>query len=73
MRFRKFGPVFLPQSFAAWLVSAVTVAMAVLECRFADAHSHSVSDMLINAVPDAATLLGLLWLLAAARSKPSGR
>ena len=68
--FRKIGPIYVPASITGWLLSLLTVFIAVQTFLTVDRHSHSASDTLIGAVPIIATLTLLLWLLAA---RSSGR
>ena len=68
--FRRIGPFYVPRSIVGWLVSLLTLFIAVQTFLMVDRHSHSASDTLIGAVPVMATLMLLLWLLA---SRSSGR
>ena len=68
--FRKIGVFYVPRSIMGWLVSLLTLFIAVQTFLMVDRHSHSASDTLIGAAPVIATLLLLLWLLA---SRSSGR
>jgi hypothetical protein len=65
--FKSFGLIFLPISFAGWVMTALAVAFCVHTFLFVDGHSHSVSDTLYGIFPYWVPTF-LLWVWIAGRT-----
>ena len=68
---KRYGYGWYPATWQGWLVLAAYVALVVANFYRIDSHSHSVSDTLINVVPETIVLTLVLIAICYKTGEPS--